>query len=169
MSINNQLDRVRKPRVHIKYDVEIEGAQVSKELPFSIACIGDYAGPNPKISPKPLKDRSFITIDRDNFDLVMASIEPGVDVRFKNILSEGGGEASASLSFKSMKSFEPDEIIKQVPHLKALKKIRDQLSELLTKADVSEDLESLLEQVLQDSSKITDLSSLLNQGEGRDD
>ena len=34
MSIHDKLKRVRKPRVHITYDVETEGAIVKKELPF---------------------------------------------------------------------------------------------------------------------------------------
>ena len=33
-SINDKLERVRKPRVHGKYDVETEGAEVTKELPL---------------------------------------------------------------------------------------------------------------------------------------
>lgn len=161
MSINDQLDRVRKPRVHIKYDVETEGASISKELPLSVASVGDYAGPNPGVVQEALKDRSFVNIDRDNFDSVMAKIEPGVNVRVENTLLDDQSELSAHLIFKSIKDFEPDRIIDQVEPLKALKKTRDQLVDLLTKADVSDELELLLERVLQDSSCISELSSQL--------
>ena len=70
-SVNDKLERVRKPRVHIKYEVETEGAQIEKELPFVIGVLGDYVGNSPGDKPKPLKDRKFVNIDRDNLDDVM--------------------------------------------------------------------------------------------------
>ncbi len=45
-SIHDKLKRVRKPRVHITYDVETNGAQESKELPFVMGVMGDYSGDN---------------------------------------------------------------------------------------------------------------------------
>ena len=35
-SLQHKLDRVRKPRVQITYDVEIDGAMQLKELPFVV-------------------------------------------------------------------------------------------------------------------------------------
>ena len=35
-SIHEKLERVRKPRVHITYEVETEGAMVERELPFVV-------------------------------------------------------------------------------------------------------------------------------------
>jgi type VI secretion system protein ImpB len=64
-SLQKKLDRVRKPRVHITYDVETEGAAVTKELPFVVGVLGDFSG-QPTEPLKPLKDRKFIQIDRDN-------------------------------------------------------------------------------------------------------
>ena len=69
-SIHSKLSRVRKPRVHITYDVETEGAAVKKELPFVVGVMGDFAGQNTE-ALKPLKDRRFVQIDRDNFDEVL--------------------------------------------------------------------------------------------------
>ena len=72
-SIHKKLDRVRKPRVHITYEVETEGTMVEKELPFVVGVIGDFSG-NPTTPLKPMKDRNFVTIDRDSFDDVMKQI-----------------------------------------------------------------------------------------------
>ena len=83
-SINEKLERVRKPRVHIKYEVETEGAQIQKELPFVVGVLGDYAGNNPGEEIKPLKDRKFVNIDRDNFDAVMSNMQPGVNLHVEN-------------------------------------------------------------------------------------
>jgi len=161
-SINDKLERVRKPRVHIKYDVETEGAEVSKEIPFTVGAIGDYAGTHPGVEQKSVKDRKFVNIDQDNFKAVMGKIKPGVKVRVNNVLEDTDSEIGAHLVFESMEDFEPDAIIEQVEPLRKLKQIRDQLTELLTKTDVSDDLEEILEQVLKNPEKLDDLAAQLN-------
>ena len=52
-SVHDKLKRVRKPRVHITYDVETEGAQEVKELPFVVGVMGDFSG-DPTQPLKPL-------------------------------------------------------------------------------------------------------------------
>ncbi len=66
-SIHDKLNRVRKPRVHITYDVETEGAEIQRELPFIVGIMGDFSG-DPTAPLKPLADRKFTQIDRDNFN-----------------------------------------------------------------------------------------------------
>jgi type VI secretion system protein ImpB len=161
-SINDKLERVRKPRVHIKYDVETEGAEVSKEIPFVVGAIGDYAGTDPGVKQKPLKDRKFVQIDRDNFSSVMGKIRPGVKVRVNNVLENDQTEIGAHLIFNSMDDFEPDAIVEQVKPLKDLKLIRDRLTEILTKTDVSDDLEAVLEKILQNPDSLHELATQLN-------
>ena len=70
-SIHDKLKRVRKPRVHITYDVETNGAEEKKELPFVMGVMGDYSGDN-TADKKSLKERKFVNIDRDNFNEAMA-------------------------------------------------------------------------------------------------
>ena len=41
-SIHDKLNRVRKPRVHITYDLESNGESVKRELPFVMGVMGDY-------------------------------------------------------------------------------------------------------------------------------
>ena len=43
-SIQHKLKRVRPPRVHITYDVEVGGAIELKELPFVVGVLGDFSG-----------------------------------------------------------------------------------------------------------------------------
>jgi type VI secretion system protein ImpB len=45
-SIHDKLKRVRKPRVHITYDLETNGNTVEKEIPFVMGVMGDYSGDN---------------------------------------------------------------------------------------------------------------------------
>ena len=159
-SINDKLERVRKPRVHIKYEVETEGAVVERELPFVVGVMGDFSG-NPTEPLRPLKDRKFVQIDRDNFDDVMARIAPELNIRVKNTLAGDDSEIAMQLKFKSIDDFEPARIAGQVPALKKLLDTRNQLRDLMTKVDRSTDLEDLLEKVLQNKSDLDKLSSEL--------
>ena len=43
-SSQHRIDRVRKPRVHITYDVEIGDAIEMKELPFVVGVLADLSG-----------------------------------------------------------------------------------------------------------------------------
>ena len=115
-SIHDKLSRVRKPRVHITYQVETEGAKVEKELPFVVGVLGDFSG-KPTQPLKPLKDRKFIQIDRDNFNDVMARMTPGLEFRVENTLKGDGSEMAVKLEFNAMEDFEPGQIVQQVEPL----------------------------------------------------
>ena len=156
-SINDKLERVRRPRVHIKYEVETEGAQVEKELPFVLGVLGDFSG-QPTEPLKPLKDRKFVQIDRDNFDDVMARMTPGLKFRAENTLKDDGSEMPVDLRFRSMEDFEPGRVAEQIPALRNLLEKRNQLRDLLAKADRSEELESLLDRILQSDDDIKRLA-----------
>ena len=162
-SYQSRLSRVRKPRVHITYEVETEGAQIERELPFVVGVLGDFAG-DPTAELKPLAERKFVQIDRDNFNDVMARIAPGLNLKVENRLAGDGTEMAVSLKFNSIEDFEPARVAGQVPALKALLETRAKLRDLMSKADRSEDLESLLEEVLQDKKKLDSLSAELGLG-----
>lgn len=157
-SIHDKLKRVRPPRVHITYEVETEGAVVVKDLPFVVGVLGDFSG-DPTEPLKPLKDRKFVQVDRDNIAEVMARMTPGLNLRVENTLKGDGSELGVQLKFRSMDDFEPANVVKQVEPLRKLQETRDKLRDLLTKVDRSEDLESVLEQVLQNTDQLKKLSS----------
>ncbi|MCO4318071.1 type VI secretion system contractile sheath small subunit [Phyllobacterium sp. 21LDTY02-6] len=163
-SVHEKLERVRKPRVHIKYEVETEGAMVVKELPFVVGVLGDFSG-DPTQPLKPFGERKFVQIDRDNFDDVMRRMTPGLNIAVKNTLQDDGTDLAVSLKFESMEDFEPGAVVSQVPALKALLDARNQLRDLMSKADRSEDLENMLENILQNES---DLKKLVGELDGRD-
>jgi type VI secretion system protein ImpB len=165
-SIHDKLKRVRKPRVHITYEVETEGAEVLRELPFIVGVLGDFSG-DPTQPLRPMSDRKFIQIDRDNFDEVMARMTPGLNLRVDNTLSDAGGEMAVSLKFNGIDDFEPARVAEQVPALKALLETRDKLRDLMSKVDRSQELESLLEQVLKNESELKTLSGQLGLDKAR--
>ncbi len=159
-SVHKKLDRVRKPRVHITYEVETEGAMVVKELPFVAGVLGDFSG-NPSEPLKPLKDRKFIQIDRDNFNDVMARMTPGLNLKVANTLKGDGSELGVQLKFSSMDDFAPENVAQQVEPVRKLLETRDKLRDLLTKVDRSEDLETLLDKVLQNTDELKKLKDQL--------
>lgn len=167
-SIHDKLKRVRKPRVHITYDLEANGVKTEKELPFVMGVLGDYSGDNTE-NKKPLKDRNFANIDRDNFNEIMGKIAPQLDVQVDNTLEGDDSKMSLNLKFNNMEDFEPHKIVEQVEPLKKLLDTRNKLRDLLTKADRSEDLESVLEQVLSNSEAISSLSQELGADEENKD
>lgn len=157
-SIHEKLKRVRKPRVHITYDVETEGAVVQKELPFVVGVLGDFSG-DPTQPLKPLRDRKFVQIDRDNFNDIMGRMSPGLNLKVENTLSGDGSEMGVQLQFNSLEDFEPAQVARQVEPLRKLLETRDKLRDLLAKIDRSQDLENVLEQVLENTDKLKELSA----------
>lgn len=164
-SIHDKLSRVRKPRVHITYDVETEGAMVKKELPFVVGVMGDFSGNN-NDNLKPLKDRRFIQIDRDNFDDVLRRMSPKLKLKVDNRLTDDGSQMSVELAFNSMDDFQPASIVNQVDPLRQLMETRNKLRDLMTKVDRSEELEELLERVLNNSDDLQKLANDLGDREG---
>ncbi len=163
-SVHDKLKKVRKPRVHITYDVETEGAVEVKELPFVAGVMGDFSG-DPTEPLKSLKDRKFIQIDRENFDQVMRRMSPGLKLRVENVLKGDGSEMGVNLKFESLEDFEPGRVVEQVEPLRKLMETRNKLRDLMAKADSSEQLETLLEQILQDGAQIEGLRDELGGAE----
>lgn len=155
-SVHDKLTRVRKPRVHITYTLETEGAAVEKELPFVVGVLGDFSG-NPTEKLKPLKDRKFIQIDRDNFNDVLKRMTPGLNLKVDNTIQGDGSQLPVSLKFNSMDDFEPASIVNQVEPLRKLQETREKLRDLLSKVDRSEDLEAILERVLKNTDELEKL------------
>jgi type VI secretion system protein ImpB len=157
-SINHKLDRVRKPRVHIKYEVETEDGVATRELPFVVGVMGDFTGHADK---KPFRERQFIEIDRDNFDTVMAKMQPSLSLKVDNTLSEADEHLKVDLNFKSLADFTPEHLVRQVPALNRLLQLRNHLRDLLSQADRCPEVEALIKKALTDPNALSELASLL--------
>ena len=160
-SVHDRLAKVRKPRVHITYQVETEGATVTRELPFVLGVLGDFTG-EPNKTLDALQRRKFITVDKDNFNSVMASLGTALNLKVDNTLADDGSHMAVALEFKSLDDFEPAQLVGQVPALKKLLETRNKLRDLMAKADRSEQLETLLERVLQNEADLKSLAASLD-------
>ncbi|MED5439861.1 MAG: type VI secretion system contractile sheath small subunit, partial [Pseudomonadota bacterium] len=149
------------------YDVETNGAEVKKELPFVAGVMGDYSGDNAE-NRKALKERKFVQVDRDNFNEVMAKVNPKLNLQVENTLAGDGNTMAVDLDFRKMDDFTPEAIVEQVEPLKQLLDARNKLRDLLSKADRSEELETVLEQILKNTDNITEISQQLGVGESKE-
>ena len=152
-STQHKLDRVRSPRVHITYDVEVGGAIQLKELPFVVGVLGDFSGKPEQPLPR-LKDRKFVTIDRDNFNQVLAGMKPHLAYKVDNKLTDDDTKLGVDLNFRSLDDFEPEQVVKQVEPLRKLLEARQRLSDLVHKIDGNDKLDEMLQKVINDTDKL---------------
>ena len=159
-SIFGKKERIRPPRVHISYDVELNGAMQMKELPFVVGVMADLSG-NPKEAlPKPM-DRKFAEIDRDNFDDILKSMKPRLAYKVDNTLADDGSEMSVELNFEKLADFSPDELVKQIGPLNDLMQVRTQLKALLSKTEGNDRLEELLGAIMDNTEMRDKLKDVL--------
>jgi len=151
-SQQHKLDRVRRPRVQITYDVETGGAMQKVELPFVVGVMADLSGA-PKEPLKPLKERKVTMIDRDNFNDVLARATPRVAMKVDNKLTDDNSKLAVELNFKSIDDFEPAKVAQQIPALKELLDMRARLVQLMSKMEGNDKLEALLADVLSNTEK----------------
>lgn len=156
-STQHKLGNTRPPRVQITYDVLVGGEKEHKELPFVLGIMADLSGMR-STEPLPIKDRSFVGIDMDNFNDIMAHIAPNLDVSVSNKLLNNQGKFKASLLFESMEDFQPNSLIEQIPTLSSLNQSRLNLKDLLSKMDGNDELEQLLSEIMLDPKKQEQLS-----------
>ena len=149
-STQHKLSRVRAPRVHITYDVEVGNAIEAKELPFVVGVLGDFSGKPDEALPR-VKERKFIEIDRDNFDKVLAAQKPRLAYSVPNKLTDDGGNLNVELRFNSLDDFEPDQVVQKVEPMRRLVEKRQRLSDLLSKMDGNDKLEGLLSDIIQNT------------------
>jgi type VI secretion system protein ImpB len=147
-SVHKKKERVRPPRVHISYEVELNGAQVMKELPFVVGVLADLSG-QPKTPLERIKDRKFVEIDRDNFDGVLKSMKPRLAMKVDNKLQDDGSELAVELNFEKLDDFRPDAIASQVKPLADLVEVRRQLRDLLGRTEGNDRLEELLGAIIE--------------------
>jgi type VI secretion system protein ImpB len=167
-SLQHKLDRVRPPRVHITYDVEVGGAIELKELPFVVGVLGDFVG-KPEEPLPALKNRKFVEIDPDNFDQVLSGMKPRVSFNVDNKLQNDGSKVGVDIKFNSMEDFEPDNVVQQIEPLRKLVEARQKLSDLRSKMDGNEKLENLLNDVVANADKQKQLSDALGLEGGKEE
>jgi len=159
-STQHKLDRVRPPRVHITYDVEVGNAIEMKELPFVMGVLGDFTGQPTEPLPR-LRERKFVEVNPDNFDQVLEGMKPHLSFSVENKLSEepDAPQLKVDLHFKSMDDFSPENVAKQVKPLKELLDLRTKLSDLRGNLQGNDKLEEMLMDAVGNSENLAKLKT----------
>lgn len=177
-STQHKLDRVRSPRVHVTYDVQVGDAREQKELPFVLGVIGDFTGKSSPDTPK-LAARKFVEITPENFDGVLAAMKPRLQFSVPNRLGEdpntdvgdsantdpNAPQLKVDLTFTSLDDFNPDRVAEKVDPLRKLLELRQKLSELSSSLQGNDALDELLQQAIQDTEKARRLAAELKTSE----
>lgn len=142
---NSFQNEIPKARVNIKLDVHTGGAQKKVELPLKLVVMGNYS--NGKEN-RPLTEREKININKNNFNSVLAEFSPSLNLTVENTLAADGSEENVTLNFNEMKDFEPEQVARQIPQLRAMSAMRNLLrdlkSNLLDNVTFRKELESIL-------------------------
>ncbi|MCO6507014.1 MAG: type VI secretion system contractile sheath small subunit [Snodgrassella sp.] len=140
-------NEVPPARVNIKLDLHTGGAKKQVELPLRLLVAGDFSFTE---SDTPLAEREKVSINKNNFDAVLAEMNPTVKLSVPNALADDDSEIPVNLDFKSMKDFHPEQIVQQVPELKSLLAMRNLLRDLKSNILDNAVLRKELEKILQD-------------------
>ena len=151
-SLQHKLDRVRRPRVQITYDVETNGAMEKVELPFVVGVLADLSAQRKEALPA-MKLRKFVPIDRDNFNEVLNKAAPRLALKVQNRLTDEDTRLAVELNFRQMDDFAPANVARQVAPLRELLEMRQRLTQLLSKMEGNDKLEALLGEVLSNTEK----------------
>lgn len=117
-----------KERVNITYKPATGEVKEDVELPFKMLMVADFTG---RPDPRPVEERAPVSVDKDNFNQVMAEQKLTVSAVVPDRLSnEAGGELAVNLQIKGLSDLTPDGIANQVPELQKLLALRGALSAL---------------------------------------
>ncbi|WP_319762575.1 type VI secretion system contractile sheath small subunit [Maridesulfovibrio sp.] len=117
-----------KERVNIVYKPETGDAKEEVELPLKLLVVGDFTQ---KDDDRMVEDRDPVNIDKDNFNEVLKAQDLDLKLSVEDKLSgEADAQMAVNLKFNSLKDFDPDRIIQQVPELQKLMELREALKAL---------------------------------------
>ncbi|MBI5330581.1 MAG: type VI secretion system contractile sheath large subunit [Betaproteobacteria bacterium] len=136
--------RVRPPRVRITYDVETGGAIEKKEIPFTVGIFADLSADLPKDQWPPFKERTMTNVDRDNFDDLMKTLAPQVNLAKVAMGNDAQGQPIPALTgilgFTRLQDFDPAEIVQRIDGLKDLYKARQSIRTLQAMGEMDDAL-----------------------------
>jgi type VI secretion system protein ImpB len=115
-----------KERINVTFKPAIGGGQEEIELPLKLLAIGDFIH---RKDERKIEDRKPISIDKMTFDEVLAKQELSLLLSVPNRLQQESDtdELTVQLRLRSMKDFNPANLVDQVPELKKLMELRDAL------------------------------------------
>lgn len=154
-------EEIPKARINLKLSLHTGGAQKKVELPLKLLVTGDFSNGTEQ---RPLSEREKVNVNKNNFNSVLSEFSPSVNLTVENTLAGDGSEENVKLNFNDMKDFEPEQVARQIPQLKAMlamrSLLRDLKSNLLDNSTFRKELEIILKDPALTDELRTELSSL---------
>lgn len=142
---NSYQNEIPKARVNLRLDLHTGGAQKKTELPLKLLVTGDFSNGRDK---RVVSEREKISVNKNNFDSVLSEFSPAVHYAVPDAVAADGSEQQVSLTFRSMKDFEPEQVARQIPQLNVMlamrNLLRDLKSNLLDNATFRKEFETIL-------------------------
>jgi len=117
-----------KERVNIVYRPATGDAKEEVELPLKLMVLGDFTL---RADDRMVEDRDPVSIDKDNFNDVLKGQALELNLNVPNNLSgQADDQLNVRMKFESLKDFDPDAIVRNVPELAKLMELREALKAL---------------------------------------
>ncbi|KAE9649449.1 type VI secretion system contractile sheath small subunit [Pseudomonas fluorescens] len=158
MTLSSFQNEVPKARINIKLDLHTGGAQKKIELPLKLMLMGDYSNGQEQ---RPLSERGKVNINKNNLDSVLADFSPSLKLAVPDTLSDEASDTSVELNFHCMKDFEPEQVARQIPQLRALLAMRNLLRDLKSNLLDNVTFRHELERILKDDALSDELRAEL--------
>ena len=152
-------NEIPKARVNIRLDLVTGGAKKKTEIPLKLLSVGDFS--NGKAEGT-LSERSKLNINKNNFNDVLADLNPELKLTVRDTLANDGSEENIHLQFQHIRDFEPEQVAKQLPKLRALMAMRNLLRDLKSNLLDNVTFKKELEAILRDPSLSEELRNELN-------
>ena len=137
-----------KERVNITYKPATGDAQAEVELPLKVLILGDFSQ---QTDERPVEERDAINVDKDNYTDVLKAQKLSLDMSVPNkLIADSEDNMAVSLKFDSLRDFEPDAIVENVPELKEILDLRNALKALKGPLGNAPDFRKKLQALVQD-------------------
>jgi len=137
-----------KERVNITYKPATGDAQAEVELPLKVLILGDFSQ---QIDERPVEERGAINVDKDTYSDVLKAQKLSLDMSVPNkLIADSEDNMAVSLKFDSLRDFEPDAIVANVPELKEILDLRNALKALKGPLGNVPDFRKKLQALVQD-------------------
>ena len=144
-------------RINLKLDVGKGDAKKKTELPLKMLVLGDFSLKN---KGDRLVEREKISINKNNFEQVMESLDLNVKYNVDNKLT-GEGELGVNLDIKNLDSFKPENVAKNIPELSRLLGARNLLKDLKSNLLDNREFRQRLEEIMKNPDAVKSLQEEL--------
>lgn len=141
-------DEIPRSRITLTYRTTIHGEPEDITLPFRVLIMGDLSKSSSKDRKVDLDKRQIRRLDGTNLNQIMSDMDMSLKMSVPNRINPktGGDEFEVTLPIRSTKSFQPMEVAKGVPKIKALLLLKKLLREAQANFDNRKEFRALLRQ-----------------------